>query len=66
MAGLASGVANADCTDSDQRIGACIAAVAHPRTAPPPVETSALRALCAVSACFLVTDLPGAGIGGKP
>jgi hypothetical protein len=30
------------------------------------VQPSSLRALCDVSACYLVTDIPGAGVGGKP
>jgi hypothetical protein len=29
------------------------------------VQPSTLRGLCDVSACNLVTDMPGAGIGGK-
>lgn len=27
---------------------------------------STMRSVCATSPCFLITDLPGAGIGGKP
>jgi hypothetical protein len=29
------------------------------------VQPSTLRGLCDVSACYLVTDIPGAGVGGK-
>jgi hypothetical protein len=29
------------------------------------MRPSTMRALCAISACFLITDRPGAGIGGK-
>lgn len=29
------------------------------------IQPSIMRAVCATSSCFLVTDLPGAGIGGK-
>jgi hypothetical protein len=68
LAGSAPGVAGADCVDDHMQIGSCMAAVAHARTAPPVVgiEPAAMRAFCAVSECYLVTDLPGAGIGGKP
>jgi len=61
------GVANADCIDSGGQIGTCMALITS-RGTPPVVDMqpSTVRAFCAVSACYLVTDLPGAGIGGKP
>lgn len=43
------------------------APAAAPRGAPAIVDLqpSTMRAICAVSACFLITDWPRAGIGGK-
>jgi hypothetical protein len=43
------------------------APVAPPRGAPPigDLQPSTMRAFCAISACFLITDWPRAGIGGK-
>lgn len=47
--------------------GSNLALVAPPRGAPPIVDMqpSTMRAICAIAACFLITDLPGAGVGGK-
>jgi hypothetical protein len=46
--------------------GAAGSSAADPHSAPVVhVAPSDLRGLCDVSACYLVTDVPGAGIGGK-
>ena len=69
IAGGAAGadVANADCIDSGGQIGTCMALIAS-RGTPPMVDMQppTMRAFCAVSSCYLVTEMPGAGIGGKP
>ena len=43
------------------------ASVAPPQGEPPivDVQPSTMRAFCAISACFLITDWPRAGVGGK-
>ncbi len=69
------GVADAVCNEPDGQVSEndkCMAAA--PETVPGgfgsnpasvDVQPSTMRAFCDVSACFLITDWPRAGVGGK-
>jgi hypothetical protein len=54
-------------------VGAILGGAAGAGTAAPPtgaprvadLQPAIMRAVCATSACFLVTDIPDAGVGGK-